>query len=115
MVNIKSSRLPVFCILFSLIYISALNLSGLSCPFSAIFNFPTPTCGLTRAWISFFQGDFSKAFYYHPLFPLAPFLFFLIFKYKQNRVYKILALSIAAAFFITYLMRLFFADVAQIQ
>jgi len=39
-----------------------------------IFGIPCPGCGLTRAWLSFFHGDFLKALRWHPLFWSAPFL-----------------------------------------
>lgn len=63
------------------------------CLFKSFTGFPCPSCGLTRACKSFFNFDFKKAFYYHPLFFFIPPLFlFLIYankplfksKYKQN-------------------------------
>jgi hypothetical protein len=42
------------------------------CYFKAFFGIPCPGCGLTRAFISFFTGDYSAAFFYHPLFLAIP-------------------------------------------
>lgn len=38
------------------------------CPLAAAFDLPCPGCGLTRATVAAFNGDFSAAFSYHPLF-----------------------------------------------
>ena len=44
----------------------------IGCPIRLITGIPCPACGITRAYISFFQGDFALAFSYHPLFFLLP-------------------------------------------
>jgi hypothetical protein len=43
-----------------------------TCYFKGFFGIPCPGCGLTRAYLSFFTGDFSAAFFYHPLFWTIP-------------------------------------------
>jgi len=40
------------------------------CPTAAMFGFPCPGCGLTRATLAAFQGHFAEAFRFHPLFLL---------------------------------------------
>ena len=39
-------------------------------PLEFIFGIPCPLCGITRAFVSAFCGDFEAAFYYHPLWPV---------------------------------------------
>lgn len=36
------------------------------CPFYAIFHFPCPGCGLTRACLLLFIGRFNESFSYNP-------------------------------------------------
>ena len=42
------------------------------CPFSRLFGLTCPGCGLTRAWLCFFHGQWREAFAYRPLFLLVP-------------------------------------------
>lgn len=50
------------------------------CPTKSIFGLPCPGCGLTRSFISFFNGDFCEALYYNIniiiILPVLVFLFF---------------------------------------
>lgn len=60
---------------------SILNIT--TCPISRTIGVPCPTCGTTRAWLAFFQGDFEHAFQLHPLFILIP-LFFVLFLFYDK-------------------------------
>ena len=42
----------------------------IGCPFRIITGIPCPGCGMTRAFTSLFHFDLTRAFLYHPLFPL---------------------------------------------
>lgn len=42
------------------------------CYFKATLGIPCPGCGLTRAFLSLLEGDPASAFFYHPLFFMAP-------------------------------------------
>ena len=56
--------LAVFAVMFALgIY---------RCPLDLFLGIPCPLCGMTRAFMALVTGDVSGAFYYHPLWPLAP-------------------------------------------
>lgn len=44
----------------------------IGCPFRFLLGIPCPGCGMSRAYYAFFDGDFSKAFFNHPLFLLIP-------------------------------------------
>lgn len=59
----------------------------IGCPFRFLFGIPCPGCGMTRAWLSFLQGDFIGAFRWHPLFPVV-FPFILIIIVKNGRLFK---------------------------
>ena len=40
------------------------------CPFRLMFGFSCPGCGLTRASLAMFQGDWSRMWSLHPLAPV---------------------------------------------
>ena len=42
-----------------------------ACVVKALIGVPCPGCGMTRAWLAAFHGEFGEAFRCHPLFPLA--------------------------------------------
>ena len=44
----------------------------LPCGYIALFGFPCPGCGMTRAWLSVLQLDLSAAFRWHPMFWCIP-------------------------------------------
>ncbi len=54
--------------------LSALVVFG--CPFFRLTGFTCPGCGLTRAYIHAFHGDFATAFRYNPFFFTLPFYVF---------------------------------------
>lgn len=99
--------------IFSFLFIIGFSIYFLyKCPFSFIFGVSCPGCGMTRSLLCLLHFDFSKAFYYHPLFPLGILLsvfFFLEYFniYKMN--YKIknrLLLLVGIIFVITYIVRI---------
>lgn len=52
----------------------------LPCLIRSVTGFECLTCGMSRAWVSAFRLDFSKAFSYHPMFWSVPvFVFFLFY------------------------------------
>lgn len=81
------------------------------CPIKLIFSIPCPTCGMTRAWLSVLRLDFKKAFYFHPLFLLAPPLLFLIFHEKMIKIKKstrnTIFILVGVVFFVMYIIRCF--------
>lgn len=44
------------------------------CPFRFFFGVSCPGCGMTRAFFSLVNFNFSSAFYYHPLIFIMPFI-----------------------------------------
>ncbi len=100
-------------ILLHLIFISTIMLFVvfIPCPLFKIFQIPCPLCGMTRATIAFFQGNFELAFALHPLFIIFPFVFLFLCHYriiskKINKKYLfIVIIYIFLAFAITYFVR----------
>ena len=76
--------LVVVLVLFKIVF-------GELCIFKISLGIPCPSCGMTRAYKNLLLLRFDKAFYYHPLFLLVPFvcinLLYSDFKYI-NRIYK---------------------------
>lgn len=88
----------------------------IGCPIRLITGVPCPSCGMTRAYISLFCGDFCMAFYYHPLFFLLPKALVLVILLLLNekkrsgkftRPLNIISISLLSIYMLTYLVRLF--------
>lgn len=80
------------------------------CPWYQIFGIPCPCCGITRAWISFFKGEFSAAFSYHPLFvPITGVLLIFVFAdkiFKKQKTKNMVFILSGGIIFLSYLVRL---------
>lgn len=91
------------------------------CPIRYFTGVSCPGCGVTRAWMCAVQLHFTCAFYYHPLFFLAPPLVAVLFLNKgplgNKRVKNTLLILFGAAFLAVYLLRLFVfkGDVVGVQ
>ena len=85
---------------------------GVTCPIKYITGISCAGCGMSRAWMAFLQLDIAKAFAYHPLFWLVPIaVIVLLCKSKINiKFYKIFMFTMAGAFVIVYLYRMFIGD-----
>lgn len=55
-----------------------LKIFNVQCLFKSILGVPCPGCGLTRAVEAFLHGNLREAFYWHPLFFIAPIVLFLV-------------------------------------
>lgn len=85
---------------------------GVTCPIKYITGISCAGCGMSRAWISLLHFNIHDAFMYHPLFFLPPVVVIaMLFKSKINiKFYKIFMFTIAGAFVIVYLYRMFIGD-----
>lgn len=82
---------------------------GVTCPIKYITGISCAGCGMSRAWIALLHFNIHDAFMYHPLFFLPPVVVIvMLFKSKINiKIYKIFMFTIAGAFVIVYLYRMF--------
>lgn len=82
---------------------------GITCPIKFITGISCAGCGMSRAWISLLHFNIHDAFMYHPLFFLPPVVVIvMLLKSKINiKFYKIFMFTIAGAFVIVYLYRMF--------
>lgn len=83
------------------------------CPVYWLTGIPCPGCGMTRAFEALLHLDIAGAFYYHPLFwTVPPAVLYLAHQTAWHLpggkwARRILLGSLGAAFFLTYLVRLF--------
>ena len=84
-VTVKSiKRAAPWAALFSLCLWVLRRLTGTLCVYEALIGLPCPGCGMTRAWVSVFTGNWNAAFFNHPLFWLPP-VIVLVFLYSQMK------------------------------
>lgn len=71
-------RTVIVALCFSPLFLASV-VSVPVCPTAGFFGFPCPGCGLTRATMATFRGDFSAALSFHPLvWIIAPLLLYTI-------------------------------------
>ena len=82
---------------------------GVTCPIKYITGISCAGCGMSRAWIALLHFNIHEAFMYHPLFFLPPVVvIFMLLKSKINiKIYKIFMFTMAGAFVIVCLYRMF--------
>ena len=82
---------------------------GVTCPIKYITGISCAGCGMSRAWIALLHFNIHEAFMYHPLFFLPPVVVIvMLLKSKINiKIYKIFMFTMAGAFVIVYLYRMF--------
>ena len=106
----KNGRKELICAVTAVVVLyTAMESIGITCPIKFITGISCAGCGMSRAWMAFLQLDIAKAFAYHPLFWLVPIaVIVLLCKSKINiKFYKIFMFTIAGAFVIVYLYRMF--------
>lgn len=108
----KGISLIIWLILFALYCVLTTKFLGSACPAYLIFGIPCPGCGMTRAWISLFSGDITKAFYFHPAFLAAAIIAVCVIlseikpKFKKSKVITAIYLVLCVAFLATYIYRM---------
>lgn len=109
----KNERKEIICAVTAVVVLyTAMESIGITCPIKFITGISCAGCGMSRAWMAFLHLDIAKAFAYHPLFWLVPIaVIVLLCKSKINiKIYKIFMFTIAGAFVIVYLYRMFIGD-----
>ena len=107
--NKKNSQCALRTLAVCVSSVIALIVFDWHCLFKRITGLPCPGCGMTRAWFSLLKLDIEGAFYYHPLFWLAPVLVFVIALYmrKPARKLEFVLFVISGIFIAAYIIRLF--------
>ncbi|MDP4151819.1 MAG: DUF2752 domain-containing protein [Bacillota bacterium] len=80
----------------------------IGCLIKDIIGIPCAGCGMTRAWISLFHGDILNAFYWHPLFWLAPAAIVLALSDWRFRGKTAILYSCVGLFVAVYIVRMIF-------
>lgn len=106
-----------FLIMFTIVvvYISALEWlgTGTKCVIKNITGIPCPSCGMTRSYLHVLDGNFSAAFYDHPLFFTVPLVLIITYVLsvkpedkKLTKVLSIILYILIALFIIVYIYRM---------
>ena len=82
---------------------------GVTCPIKYITGISCAGCGMSRAWIALLHFNLHEAFMYHPLFFLPPVVVIVMLLKSKIKIkfYKIFMFTMAGAFVIVYLYRMF--------
>ena len=83
------------------------------CIIRKVINFPCPGCGLTRAWLSFFNGDILSAINYNPCFITFPFILMLAI-HRQTRLLKLVDVKVIDAVIVLNAVVMFSSYVTRI-
>lgn len=106
----KEKREAFRAVLLILLFYVLLEMGfGIGCPFKYLTGISDAGCGMSRAWMSVLRGDFHRAFYFHPLWPL-PLLVMVLWSGKRRlpaRLYRTLMGLIVLAFLFVWIVRFF--------
>jgi hypothetical protein len=91
-----------------------------ACVIINITGIPCPSCGMTRAWISFFGGHIGEAFFWHPMFLIVAAIPFVPLFEKWGIPEKVLlrfCIGVVALMIVLWLYRLvaLFPDTAPMR
>ena len=89
------------------LYCAVIGILGIGCPIKFFTGIPCMGCGMTRACIALLQFDFMKAWQYHPMVFLLPFIAgMLLFRNRLGKRENLLWGIIIILFCVVYLVRL---------
>lgn len=114
MVMKKSSHWQsnVSIILFIILFYLILEGVGITCPIKFMTGISCAGCGMSRAWMAVFHLDFSRAFYYHPLYWTPPILILILLSRGKLKpmLFKVFIFTIIMLYVIVYMYRLICGD-----
>lgn len=89
-----------------------MSATGVGCPIKRLTGISCAGCGMSRALLCAARLQFSKAFYYHPLFWICPIIIALYMWWERISpvIRKRIVTLIIICFCIVYVLRLFFIE-----
>lgn len=98
-------------LLFLLYYVVVKRIFRAFCPLVIMTGFPCPACGMTRAFIFLFTGQFARSWNVHPMavFWMIFALYGIIMRYflgKRIKGFRIIVTLLLAAMIILYVYRM---------
>ncbi len=105
-------RCTLLLAVFAFYAVLATRFLGHACPVALVFGVPCPGCGLTRAVLLLFRGDFAGAFSMHPLVYTLPIIAGLFIaalfseRFARSKVFTALCLVFAVLFIGVYVYRM---------
>ena len=99
-------------VIFAVYYVFIHLIKAAFCPLLQITGIPCAGCGLTRAFLFIIRGEFTRAFYIHPMaYVIILFLLYCVFfryiKGSRIRGFKPAFILLIAAMLIFYIVRMF--------
>ncbi len=84
------------------------HIVNIGCPIRYVTGISCAGCGMTRAWVCVFHGQFQQAFCYHPVFWGVPIVCVVIlFRDKMpKRCYQSLLVCFTVIFMAVYIIRM---------
>lgn len=95
-------------VVFTMLFVLVTNFLQIGCLSRFVFHLPCPFCGMSRAWISFLNLNISDAFYFHPLFWLAPLYVMVLADWINTKRSRNTLFILTAVFVIVFLYRAIF-------
>lgn len=94
------------------LYVLIIWMIDKGCPIKMVTGISCPGCGITRAWNCLLHLDLDGAFFYHPLFWMAPFmgLAFLFEEKLPKKQLKFFWWVVIILFLAVYVIRLCLID-----
>lgn len=95
--------------LFLALYVFCAYIFDIPCPIKYLTGFSCLGCGMTRACASALSLNFTEAFYYHPLWCIAPVAVLLLLSLsatKKKKAFYTTLFVCVALFVLTYLYRI---------
>ena len=105
-------RCTLLLAVFVIYAVLATHFLGHACPINLVFGVPCPGCGLTRAVLLLFRGDFFGAFSMHPLVFALPVIAGLLIaaifseRFSRSKVFTALCFFFVALFIGVYVYRM---------
>jgi len=107
--DIKNKREKLLIFSAFLFFTYLLYFFRIGCVWNYFFDFPCPTCGITRAYIAFFKGEMLTALKYHSMFWSVPLIFIYILYdgriLKNKTIDKIILILILSGFLVNWIVK----------
>jgi Protein of unknown function (DUF2752). len=109
--NIKNQEYKNFLYIILVIFLicGLYYILDINCIIRYLIGVPCPGCGMSRAIFSLFRGNIAEAFYFHPLFPLVPFILLAVTNLLDNhkKIKKAVIIIISVSFISIYIIRMY--------
>lgn len=105
----RAKKQKAFIFDVALVFFIVLWYRFFGCPLKFFFGLSCAGCGMTRAVVALFHGDFSLAWHFHPLVFLLPVLLlgFFLRKRFSKKFLTVAVVAVFVLFTVVFFVRLF--------